>query len=790
MKKKLVMLLVTISWSVYAHAYIFTTTIDNISYDVNTETKTAAVRGGSGDFISIPSSIKYNDERYSVTSIGWEAFENHTDLISVTLPSSIFAIGEAAFCRCSSLVSINIPSSVRRIQRAAFAWCSALGNVVLPDNIILEDGAFRHCTNFTSVSIPANTELGNDVFSGCTSLKDVEIPNDIISLGSGLFSECTGLLSAKVDYPTTGKQTFEKCSSLVSVVLTDKVKIIDTWAFTSCTLLSSVSMTNSLDSIKEQSFQNCTAITEFVIPDNVTYLGKNVFSSCTNLKSLVIGRNVLALQEGLLHGCEALKSLAIKGNPSYNYNFDGAWGTKEDYPYFSKLIISDLTAWCSTDFSSTDCNPLCFAKHLYSDEDTEITDLVIPDNVSTINRYCFAKCLGFKSVTIPKNVDYIDYQVFIGCSNLVSAKICGSPTIGGSCFAECSSLSKIIIPDIKDWCKVKIDNTWMSPTYIAKHIYSDEDTEITDLVIPEGVESINPMVFNTIIGLTSVKLPNSLLAIDDYTFYGCTNLAQLTIGNGLRSISKTAFEDCKNIKKLIIPDIASWCSKTIEGRGYITNLKPYLYSDEETQIKELTIPEGVDYICPDAFQRIQGFTSVSLPSTLKSIGGYAFYYCTGLVSASMNEGLETIGKCVYEGCGIRYITIPSTVTTIGKNTFALSNLQEVRVKIKEPIAIETEVFPYKKIYTGVKLYVPYGTKEKYKAADVWKKFSRIYEMEPEWVIGDANCDTKVDLADVLTIVNHISGKDDPKFDEKAADANGDGKVDIADIIWIINSILN
>ena len=81
--------------------------------------------------------------------------------------------------------------------------------------------------------------------------------------------------------------------------------------------------------------------------------------------------------------------------------FTGCTGLK-------KVIVSDIAAWCRIKFSDYyDNNPLYYAHHLYSDEKNEITDLVIPKEVTTIGECAFICCTGLTSVNIPNSVTSI-----------------------------------------------------------------------------------------------------------------------------------------------------------------------------------------------------------------------------------------------------------------------------------------------------------------------------------------------------------------------------------------------
>ena len=77
----------------------------------NTNTINIGFYTGTGGAVTIPGTI----DAYTVTSIGTNAFQNCTNLTSVTIPDSVTSIGEAAFYDCTSLTSVTIPNSVTSI---------------------------------------------------------------------------------------------------------------------------------------------------------------------------------------------------------------------------------------------------------------------------------------------------------------------------------------------------------------------------------------------------------------------------------------------------------------------------------------------------------------------------------------------------------------------------------------------------------------------------------------------------------------------------------------------------
>ena len=154
MKKLNLLLLVLFSAiSLNINAYDFEAVNSDgisIAYGVTSETDlTVKVTSGSTKYsgdINIPSSVSYNGEIYSVTSIGSSAFWCCTGLTSITIPNSVTSIGANAFWSCSGLTSVTIGDSVTSIGESAFSRCSGLTSITIPNSVTsIGNWAFYNC---------------------------------------------------------------------------------------------------------------------------------------------------------------------------------------------------------------------------------------------------------------------------------------------------------------------------------------------------------------------------------------------------------------------------------------------------------------------------------------------------------------------------------------------------------------------------------------------------------------------------------------------------------------------
>ena len=422
------------------------------------------------------------------------------------------------------------------------------------------------------------------------------------------------------------------------------------------------------------------------------YLNKNVYGLDYELSEDKSYYSVTGL--GIARSEKIIILEEYKGKPVKEIKFDNEYIPQEYYENIKSIVIPrsivkvysyafyDFTSlenvyytgnfkeWCMIHFASTNyysdtyANPMRYADHFYmldnNNEFFEITEITIPNDVTSIDEIQFLGFNNVKKITIPNSVTKIECGAFYGCTNLES----------------------ITIPFIGD----KLDNAenkyfayiFASP-YSYPYEYYEYVPKTLETVVITNSTTIGSYAFSKCKNLKNIVIPNSVKTIEENAFNNCMNLTSIEISSSIKYINEYAFNECENLMNVYYTGtIEDWCNiEFINGYAnpmlyaknfYMLNDDNEYYKVEKIkipdtitkignfqfdgfeQLKEVEISESVISFGKSAFNWCRELETILIPESVTSIGAYSFYRCYNLTNISIPKSVEMIGERAFENC--------------------------------------------------------------------------------------------------------------------------------------------
>ncbi len=661
---------------------------------------------------------------------------------STIIPNGVERIAHQAFEDCTELTSITLPVTVKQIGKKALAGCSSLTSITIPHSVtLIEDSAFYNCSTITSINIPPSvTVYNNGIFANCSGLISVTIPKTVGYIDDKAFAGCYSLISIIVERGNSVYDSRNNCNAVIEsatntlIVACSKSEIpnsitaIGSKAYANCQDISSFEVPRWISEINEQPFiyagqltsisvdkdnksydsrEDCNAIIHTatntltvgcntsVIPSSVTAIGNRAFSHCNGIKHISLPANIQEIAREAFFCCDSLQYIYCHATTPPH--IDGELSLSQPpliviVPPEALLDYKKNYAWSKLNIEVECIEGVCYnitstttVEVIYRDEklNNYVDSIIIPDvvkignreySVTSISDRAFYNYNGLKSIKIGNNVTQIGDEAFAGCNSLKQVYMGRNiAAIGNNAFAQCPTLKHIEIQAL-------------TPPSITSNTFSD--TRTTVVVSPLSYNNythelslwrtlaIEPHIVD---GFYLHKVTENALEIthrnDQYNSYNGDIVIphNITIDNTtypIISIGANAFKDCADLNSITLhQDLHTIGDKAFENCSSLTAVHiPNIHYWCNVTFADSTA--NPLFYAHQLFVDNTAINKLVLPDSITSINDYAFAGFSQLEEIKFNDIITNIGNYAFLGCsGLPEIEIPETVTNLGIYVF-------------------------------------------------------------------------------------------------------------------------
>ncbi len=638
---------------------------DNItwSFDTGTGTLTLTGTGEMKNFTSSETkwggnSIAAVEISEGITSIGNFAFYR-TTITSVGIPDSVTAFGDYAFNECSQLTSVTIGKGLDSFGSSFCASCPLLASIsvdadnqsLCSENNVLytkdKDTILRYAPAQpgTAYDFPITvTSIHTSAFSDCSNLTGIVIPDRITSIANQAFRGCTSLQSVTLpaDLTKLNQSVFQGCTSLTSITFGSSLNYLDYYAFSGCTSLQSVTLPNTQMYIERYAFSGCTSLQSVTLPSNLKTLRGFVFQGCTSLQSIALPANVTMLADNLFEGCTSLETVTAASPITSLYG--------NVFKDCSKLTTFDTTSLGTV-------GPNAF------EGCAMLERIVLSDEAGTINKEAFKGCTSLSYVYLGKSLTTVGTDIFSetlydvdGTSTLEAT----ADNLNGSTFIrEDSKLVKLPSGE----CGANGNNLiWTLFPSTGKLVISGKGNMVNFSPAP----GFGPAWQDDVV---TAVIEDGVTSIGGHAFNNCDNLTSVTIGKDVSYISYMSLSSSDALESITVsPYNESF--KTVDGVLFNKSLTTLIQYPSAKDGTSFTIPNGVTEVSKGAFYQCTKLTSIICPDTLTVVGSQAFQGCSSLESIQLFDKITAINTYTFESCtSLRGVLLSDEVTSIGDFAF-------------------------------------------------------------------------------------------------------------------------
>ena len=552
-----------------------------------------------------------------------------------SISDEVDVVADWAFYAAQKLTDIQFGENIIKIGDHAFGLCHGLQEVSFNEKLeTIGDSSFEDCQGLQTVICNKNLQrIGERSFWICMSLRNVSLNEGLLELGNSAFSSCYTLEEIRLpdSLQTIGTECFSECHSLKKMEISKGVRSIGMYAFSHDFELTEITFAEDcqLSRLNYGTFASC-GIQRIIIPKSVESMGQEIFTSCDKLEEVIFEENsrLTALAAWTFLHTDALQTIRFE---------EGAQLTHIEARAFEQS--GNLT---SIDVSK--CEKLQIIDNYALNGCNQLTEFIIPENVTEIGRYAFYGCSGLTELHMPEKIDFIGRYAFAGIPNI-------------SIYFDAPVLPENLQENwdygIRGYylgSGEKLSNTEWEYTLLSdgtavlmKYIGNESSVTVTE-VDGYTVSAVGANVLNSDSTVQELELPETVISISNYAFENAGNLQKISIPSSVKMIGSYAFRNSGIQEVVFAPD------------------------------------SQLEYIDSYAFANTDAMTVIELPSTVSQIRKYAFYRSNlQTVTFGVESQLSEIGRYAFAATGLTELQLPDHELKVDYHAFdGAEKLAEVK----------------------------------------------------------------------------------------------------------------
>ncbi len=427
-------------------------------------------------------------------------------------------------------------------------------------------------------------------------------------------------------------------------------------------------------------------VTALNIAEGITSIGENAFCELERLESVYLPTTVTYVHAGAFANLPRLQKVEAPGVEYIGESaFRGCLELSEVY-VGDKLMKVDISAFEDTAFYSkaTSSEPLYLGSVLLK-VSTETKDIFeIREGTLSVAAGAFNSCYEITNIIIPESVNQIGSYAFNGMSALKTIEYRGSEeawnqidfgsgwneSTGGSTeegYTEIVYCNGATPPSYGDYTS-GLHFMWdeaIGGYQVSKYTGAETNVVIPSIYLDQPVKAIANDAFNSR-SITDVTIPDSVETISENAFANCNQLVKVKMSNNLKQIGTNAFYCCGMLESISLPDSVEAIGRnafestplynalTVDRPLYIGNVLIKVSPDATGAIE---IKDGTRLVADHALYECAGITNVIIPTSVMRVGKYAFantYSLETAIYAGTEEEMQRVsfGEGYNENAGI------------------------------------------------------------------------------------------------------------------------------------------